>query len=226
MAQVFRRASKVIVPSKSAQKLWKKWEVTTSVFTHPASHKKCLVQVEDRLREAYLTDENFNVRFVDKPDIQTSSFRVLVPGRISVAKGATLIQKVLRLNRTLGTPIEFILCGDIDRTIIQSPTGFSLEINDYQGALPKVCNELNVNVVWLSSIWPETHLYVLDDIGVLPTSTTIVLNEYLGAPRERLASFGFDDVLCVAPNPEEIMKTLLRVKARTSELLFEENFSN
>jgi GT2 family glycosyltransferase len=215
---VFYRAAKVIVPSESAQKMWKKWDIETTVFTHPTVRKKCLTKVEDRLRQAYFTDERFNSRFVIQPEVVTSPFRVLVPGRISVAKGAALIEEVLRLNRTLGTPIEFILCGMIDRTVVSSPSGFTMEINDYQGTLPQVCIDLNIDAVWLSSICPETHCYVLDDIGVLPSKTTIVLNESLGAPLERSASLGFTDIQLVAPDSAEIMTAFLQLKARLSEM--------
>jgi hypothetical protein len=198
--------------------MWKKWDIETTVFTHPTVRKKCLTKVEDRLRQAYFTDERFNTRFVIQPEVVRSPFRVLVPGRISVAKGAALIEEVLRLNRTLGTPIEFILCGMIDRNIVSSPSGFTMEINDYQGTLPQVCTDLNIDAVWLSSIWPETHLYVLDDIGVLPSKTTIVLNESLGAPLERAASLGFTDIQLVAPDSAEIMTAFLQLKARLSEM--------
>ena len=215
---VFHRAAKVIVPSESAQKMWEKWNVKTTVFSHPNLRINCMTKVEDRLRQAYLTDERFNSRFVLQPEAETSPFRVLVPGRISLAKGAVLIKEVLRLNRILGTPIEFVLCGMIDQNIIPSLTEFSLVINDYQGTLPQVCKDLNVDAVWLSSIWPETHLYVLDDIGVLPPKTTLVLNESLGAPLQRAASFGFNDIQLVEPDSMEIMNLFLQLKARLLEM--------
>lgn len=130
--------------------------------------------------------------------------RVAIVGGINVAKGSCLLAAMVDLAEQHRLPLVFELFGNLDRPI----HSFHLHDNGpYEpDQLARRLAERGCHAVFLPSIWPETHCYVLDEVvGLgLPVGAFD-----LGAPPERLRhwSNGF----IVSPiTPEAALTALLR----------------
>ncbi|MCW2240820.1 glycosyltransferase [Azospirillum canadense] len=131
--------------------------------------------------------------------------RVAVVGGINVAKGARILEDMVRLAEAHRLPIHFELFGNIDRLLTSAHFHDNGCYEPEQ--LSRLLAERGCHAVFLPSIWPETHCYVLDEvIGLgLPVGAFDI-----GAPAERLRCWSNGFV--VAPvTPEAALSALLRV---------------
>lgn len=131
--------------------------------------------------------------------------RVAVVGGINVAKGARILEAMVRLAEAHRLPVQFELFGNIDRSLDSA----HFHDNGPYGPerLPWLLAERGCHAVFLPSIWPESYCYVLDEvIGLgLPVGAFDI-----GAPAERLRCWSNGFV--VAPiTPEAALSVLLRV---------------
>jgi hypothetical protein len=106
--------------------------------------------------------------------------------------------------------LGFILCGEIDPKLIGDFSLFNAVLGDYESGLPSLAKEVEMDAVWLTSIWPETYLYVLDDLIDLPIRNILYLNSGMGAPIERSHGIGFSKVIEVEPSAVNIVQTMYK----------------
>lgn len=134
-----------------------------------------------------------------------SVVHVAVVGGINVAKGAKILEAMVRLAEQHRLPIRFELFGNIDRPI-ESPH-FHDNGRYEPEELPHRLAERGCHAIFLPSIWPETYCYVLDEVVGLGLPVGVF---DIGAPAERLRcwSNGF----IVAPiTPEAALSALMRL---------------
>ncbi|TWA77013.1 GT2 family glycosyltransferase [Azospirillum brasilense] len=131
--------------------------------------------------------------------------QVAVVGGINVAKGARILERMVRLAEEHRLPIRFELFGNIDRSL--RSVHFSDNGPYEPGQLPRLLAERGCHAVFLPSIWPETYCYVLDEVvGLgLPVGAFDI-----GAPAERLRCWPNGFIVPQA-TPEAALSTLLRV---------------
>lgn len=131
--------------------------------------------------------------------------RVAVVGGISVAKGARILEDMVRLAEAHQLPIQFELFGNIDRLL--SSAHFHDNGRYEPEQLPRLLAERGCHAVFLPSIWPETHCYVLDEVIGLGVPVGAF---DIGAPAERLRSWpnGF---IITPITPEAALCALLHV---------------
>lgn len=131
--------------------------------------------------------------------------RVAIIGGINVAKGACIVEGMVRLAERHRLPVLFELFGNIDRPL-DSP--HFRNNGPYEPAqLPRLLAERGCHAVFLPSIWPETYCYILDEVVGLGLPVGVF---GIGAPAERLCHWpnGF----IVAPiTPEAAVSALLRI---------------
>lgn len=131
--------------------------------------------------------------------------RVAVVGGINVAKGARILEDMVRLAEAHRLPVQFELFGNIDRPLESAHFRNNGRYEPEQ--LPELLAGRGCQAIFLPSIWPETHCYVLDEVtGLgLPVGTFDI-----GAPAERLRCWSNGFV--VTPiTPEAALSTLLRM---------------
>lgn len=131
--------------------------------------------------------------------------RVAVVGGINLAKGAQILEAMVRLAEGNRLPVCFELFGNIDR-LIDSPCFHDNGAYEPDRLAPLVAGR-GCHAIFLPSIWPETYCYVLDEVIGLGLPVGVF---DLGAPAERIRHWpnGF----VVAPvTPEAALSALLRV---------------
>ncbi|KAA0678245.1 glycosyltransferase [Roseomonas genomospecies 6] len=131
--------------------------------------------------------------------------RVAVVGGINVAKGSGILKAMVRLAETQRLPVLFELFGDSDQPIV------SPHLRDNGRYEPERLAGLlaarGCNAIFLPSVWPETHCYVLDEVVGLGLPVGVF---DIGAPAERLRHWpnGF---IVSSITPEAALSALLRV---------------
>jgi GT2 family glycosyltransferase len=204
-------ANAIFVPHKKAGEIWEKWGIQTEVVRHNSNRDFWGTGITQKKLDAItLLDGSITKRVAIRTRASENRPKVLIPGRISYVKGAQLIREVLMLNRNYGSPLEFILCGEIDPKHIGDFTLFNAVLGDYESGLPSLAKEVEMEAVWLTSIWPETYLYVLDDLIDLPSKNILYLNSGMGAPTERSHGMGFRKVIEVEPSAVSIFQTMYK----------------
>ena len=115
------------------------------------------------------------------PPVPGPVARVAVVGGINTAKGSGILAAMLRLADAHRLPVQFELFGNID-LLVESPR---LHDNGpYEPErLPHLLTDRGCHAVFLPSIWPETHCYVLDEVVGLGLPVGVF---DIGAPAERL----------------------------------------
>jgi GT2 family glycosyltransferase len=209
--EVFNLSLSIVVPSKSAQDIWRQWGIETSVFTHgeiPFDKDNVL---QNRFEKNYLFNNKMRKSVHLTLNTVRERKRILIPGRISYEKGAELVGEVALLNRVKGSPFDLILCGKMDRRYQLIDDGFSMEIGDYAGSLPHVVAQLDTQLIWLPSIWPETHMYVIDDVLQLDSDIHFLINEEDGAPIHRLRNEYSKNVTTCTQNSLEVFRSMIEI---------------
>lgn len=131
--------------------------------------------------------------------------RVAIVGGINVAKGAKVLNAMVRLAEAHRLPLIFELFGNIDHVIESAHLHNNGRYEPEQ--LPGLLAERNCHAIFLPSIWPETYCYVLDEVIGLGLPVGVF---DIGAPAERIRHWmnGF----IVSPiTPEAALSALLRV---------------
>lgn len=206
----FRRARHLYVPHDSGKEIWRRWGIETRSVVHSASSANPRRGATQKRRNSVMALEGSDAyRRARLPSTGESRPRVLVPGRISLAKGAALLRDVLLLNRIYGSPIEFMLCGEFDPSIIEDVKLFGSIATDYVGRLPDLALQVHFDAVWISSIWPETYMYVLDDLRELPTKQLLYFNCQVGAPSRRSSEVGFQQSRYLFPDATQILRQMI-----------------
>ncbi|QCO19965.1 glycosyltransferase (plasmid) [Azospirillum brasilense] len=136
--------------------------------------------------------------------------RVAIVGGIGVAKGSNIVEAMVRLAEAHRLPLVFELFGNIDRPI---PSAHFHDNGPYEpDQLPRLLAGRGCRAVFLPSIWPETHCYVLDEVVGLGLPVGVF---GVGAPAERLRHWpnGF-----VVPTvtAEAALSALLQVTGRAA----------
>lgn len=207
----FTESERLFVPHKNASEIWREWGFQTEVVKHNSNRKDWGTGItQKKLDASAVLDGQISKQISLRPRSLKSRPRVLIPGRISYVKGAELVREVLVLNRVAGSPLEFTLCGEIDTTILGDLTLFNSILGDYDKGLPSLAKTIEFDAVWLTSIWPETYMYVLDDLTDLPRKNALYLTSGMGAPIERSRGVGFQKVIEVDADPVRVFQKMLR----------------
>ena len=120
---------------------------------------------------------------------------VLLVGSIGLAKGAPLVRDVAALNRLEGGPLVIGLLGAFDESFGKYLDVFDLVYGPYDNATLTPLRH-QPDVVWLSSVWPETHLYAAEDARlVAPGAACVVMD--VGGAQVRRARELFDEVVAL-----------------------------
>jgi len=133
---------------------------------------------------------------------------VLVIGSIGMAKGAPLVRDVAALNRLVGGPLVIGLLGAFDEGFGRYVDVFDVVYGPYDNAsltpLPH-----QPHVVWLSSLWPETHLYAAEDASVVAPGAACVVMDVGGAQVRRAREL-FDEVVALpVTDAHEVYQSLV-----------------
>jgi GT2 family glycosyltransferase len=208
--ELFEKARSVVVPSAESQKIWQRWGIKTGLVDHSTDNKAGSGSLERKLDRVHCASAKRQVEAARRPRLLRTQPCILIPGRISDAKGAVLVHEVAALNRIYSSPLRLILCGEIDWSTQITPNGFSMIIGDYVRQLPQLVASITTSAIWVSTLWPETHMYVVDDLLSLDKSIPVVLNTDAGAHSRRLRSSGFRVTVC-EPEPTATLRTLCKV---------------
>jgi hypothetical protein len=206
----FAGANQILVPHQSASDIWQEWGFKTDVVIHSSNKNDWGTgKIQKRLDSVKILDGTTSKQISVRARELKDRPKVLIPGRISYAKGASLLRDVMVLNRVSGSPLEFILCGEFDQNYISDLTLFNSILGDYDKRLPSLARAVDMDAVWLTSIWPETYMYVLDDLADLPHKNVLYLNVGIGAPIERSREIGFQKIIEVPPDPVQVFQKML-----------------
>lgn len=133
---------------------------------------------------------------------------VLLVGSIGLAKGAPLVRDVAALNRLEGGPLVLGLLGAFDECFGKYLDVFDVVYGPYDNAtLTPLAHK--PDVVWLSSLWPETHLYAAEDASfVAPGAACLVMD--VGGAQVRRARELFDEVVALpVTDAHEVYRSLV-----------------
>ncbi len=169
-----------------------------------ATMRRAFVVRDDRVRIIPHVADHVTV-FPMPPAAPGPTARVAIIGGINVAKGSNIVGAMVRLAEAHRLPVRFELFGNIDR---QFRSDHFHDNGPYEPEeLPRLLAARGCHAIFLPSIWPETHCYILDEVVGLGMPVGVF---DIGAPAERLRHWpnGF----IVAPiTPEAALSALLRV---------------
>lgn len=123
----------------------------------------------------------------------TPQVNVLVVGSISEAKGARVLREVAALNKLVDGPLVFGLMGTFDENVARYLQVFDVLYGAYDNTKLDRLEEQPA-VVMLPSVWPETHLYTVDDALTLAPDATCAVFE-VGGAQSRRAREAFENVI-------------------------------
>jgi GT2 family glycosyltransferase/glycosyltransferase involved in cell wall biosynthesis len=139
--------------------------------------------------------------------------RVLVPGNISAAKGATIVAALAA--RDGGREIEFHVLGAVDGTLERPRPGVVLHGRYDRDSFAERVATIGPHLAVILSTWPETYCHTLTECWAagLP-----VLGNAIGAVGERIGADGGGWLVDVSSPPEDVHALLLRLKDDAAEL--------
>ncbi len=141
---------------------------------------------EDKL---LLIPHQIDVR-LRKVKIEPSKHRINlgVIGSINYQKGSRVISQLAERIDQMGFPIKLFVIGEVNMSDIQDSVRKSIYVyGRYERQkLPDILEELNIHIVFFSSVWPETFSFVAEEV-VSMGLPIIVFN--IGAPAERIKTY-------------------------------------
>lgn len=133
----------------------------------------------------YLPDLKFDVRLhpeeapvcqsehAHRPRRDETVRRVALLGAIGPHKGSILLADVAKAAKVHDLPLEFIIVGYSDRNDELTNLGVTITGPYQEGDGARLLREVGADLVWFSSVWPETYSYTLSDAfvaGVMPVA--------------------------------------------------------
>ena len=109
--------------------------------------------------------------------------RVLVIGAISHIKGFAILEKMARRNFLNGRSVQYLVMGYTPNDRILEQYGVEVTGRYEDSTALSLLNELEPDLIWFPSVWPETYSYTLD---IAFQSQKPILAFDLGAIAERL----------------------------------------
>jgi glycosyltransferase involved in cell wall biosynthesis len=140
----------------------------------------------------------------DKP------MRVLIPGNISVAKGAGLIKQINELDG--GKYIEFHILGDHGR--LADAPGLVTHGRYARDEFRERVANIRPAIGGVLSLWPETYCHTLTEMWSLGIP---VVGLDIGAVGERINVHGGGWALPLEMSASEVYNELLRIKSNVAE---------
>lgn len=166
---------------------------------------------EKLMRRAFGDDINFHVMAKQHTSMirtsrtykTTETINIGLFGTLTELKGAALIRSMVSLADQQKANVRFILIGHAEDKI--KSRRFE-ETGAYQpGQLPGLILEKDLDLVFISSICPETYSFTTQEAMELGLPVACLS---LGAPRERVAEYA-DGLVIDSREPEEILKELV-----------------
>lgn len=165
---------------------------------------------EKLMRRAFGDDINFHVMPVQHTSMikakrtvkTTDTVNIGLFGTLTELKGAPLIRAMVQLADQQKSNVRFILIGHAEDKINSrrfEETGAYLT-----GQLPGLVLEKDLDLVFISSICPETYSFTTQEAMELGLPVACL---DLGAPRERIAEYP-DGLVLDSEDPQEILKEL------------------
>lgn len=140
-----------------------------------------------------------------RPPSAREKLKILVPGNISAAKGAALIEAILRID--LGRELEFHVLGNGGR--LRERPGLVLHGRYEREAFADRAGAIGAHIGVVLSIWPETYCHTLTEMWAIGLP---VLGLDCGAVGERIRAHGGGWLLPLAQTPADVMAALLAIR--------------
>ncbi|BDQ04961.1 MAG: hypothetical protein KatS3mg084_0479 [Candidatus Dojkabacteria bacterium] len=125
-----------------------------------------------------------------KVKIEPSKYQINlgVIGSINYQKGSKVISELAKYIDRMQLPVKLFIIGEVNMSDIEESVRKSIHIyGRYERQkLPDIVEELNIHVVFFSSIWPETFSFVVDE--VVSMGLPIIIFD-IGAPAERIKAY-------------------------------------
>lgn len=134
---------------------------------------------------------------------ESSRIRILFPGNISIAKGASLVARLLELDHS--QLFEFHVLGDVDRSLAHLPLvrHGRYERKDFGARVAAIRPHFGA----IFSIWPETYCHTLTELWAAGVP---VIAMDMGAVGERIREHG-GGWLLTDVDPERVYEHLVRL---------------
>jgi glycosyltransferase involved in cell wall biosynthesis len=121
---------------------------------------------------------------LEKKRKTTSSMNICSLGGISFHKGRDIVIEMLEIIKRQNLNINIVNIGTIAAEIRN--THFKCSGQYIPSELPKLMRQYDIDVVFISSIWPETFCYTCEEAMMMDMPVACF---NLGAPPERVASY-------------------------------------
>ncbi|PPD16068.1 MAG: hypothetical protein CTY25_03595 [Methylobacterium sp.] len=137
--------------------------------------------------------------------------RVLVPGNISVAKGANLIASIAEMDQ--GKNVEFHILGDHGR--LKEGPGIVVHGRYARDEFVARAVATKPHVGAVFSIWPETYCHTLTEMWAMGLP---VIGMSIGAVGERIAAHGGGWLIAPEATPEEALAFVRNLRSKPKEI--------
>ncbi|RLA71961.1 MAG: hypothetical protein DRG30_07930 [Epsilonproteobacteria bacterium] len=174
----------------------KKWRAEWSYLLESASEILCFsYSSKDILQKAYplLDEANIIVKphsveplepVVTAPNKSGDEIVIGILGGINYSKGSKVIQNLTEEIDKRELPIRVVLIGEIS-DLIRSKS-FQATGRYKRDDLPKLVEELGIDIFFIPSIWPETFSYTTQEVMMMDMPLMVF---DLGAPAERVKKY-------------------------------------
>jgi GT2 family glycosyltransferase/glycosyltransferase involved in cell wall biosynthesis len=181
------------------------------------------LEAKRRLCQAYpfLDEKDFRVishgrdfpvmQSLAQPISQGECLRILVPGNISRAKGASLIRDIANIDK--GHTVEFHILGDPG--FLESGPGIVLHGRYERCEFGSHVEMIKPHIGAIFSRWPETYCHTLTEMW---SCGIAVFGTDIGAVGERIARHGAGWLHALADTPEDVLSQLSALAAVPADI--------
>lgn len=134
----------------------------------------------------------------------TKTLNIGILGILSYKKGLALVKKICEIIEEKQLNVRICLIGDTEDEF-ESP--MFVKTGRYtKGQVPRLTLELDIDVFFIASIWPETFSYTTSEIMSMNMPLAVL---DIGAPPERVKEYDRDCIISRNDKPEEILERLI-----------------
>lgn len=185
--------------------------VTTSPFARQTFYNNYPALLERDFRVIPHGRNFSDVGMFSSPLLAGEPLRVLVPGNISVAKGANLIAAIAEIDK--GETVAFHILGDHGR--LKDMPGLVTHGRYNRDDFVQRARDIKPHIGAVLSIWPETYCHTLTEMWAMGVP---VLGMSIGAVGERIEAHGGGWLISPQAAPEETLAMLRQIRAKPKEI--------
>ena len=155
-SRLLSKARRVFVPNSDVKNRMSLYfpKIDFLVRIHPELSNRY-----QKMKKADVTKTIYSTKFKKK---------IALLGAIGPHKGSDVLEAVVRSVKKFNIPLEFVVVGYTDRDPVLRELGVEITGRYDRGQEVEILSSINADMLWFSSVWPETYSYTLSAALAVP----------------------------------------------------------